>query len=120
MAYHFLNTETSEYYYCDEKEWAEALEIAKDNYWEPDGTFFDSFYEAADMSFDTDELTYFYFMLIGTRNEAEYWDGSYLTKKNQVVLYDDAYYMAQSLDGTGVNPELIEFIRKGSFRICSE
>ena len=29
MAYHFLNIETSEYYYCDEQEWSDALEIAK-------------------------------------------------------------------------------------------
>ena len=76
MAYHFLNLETSEYYYCEEQEWAAALDTARENYWEPDGTFYDQFYEAAEQSFDSDDLTYFYFMLISVRNEALSWDGN--------------------------------------------
>ena len=94
--------------------------LLKRTYWEPDGTIYDPLYEAADQSFDSDDLMYFYFMLISVKNEADYWDGSYLTKGNQIVLYEDAYYLAKSLDGTGVSTELIEFVRKGSFRICSE
>jgi hypothetical protein len=55
-----------------------------------------------------------------SKDEAARWDGNYTDKCNQVVIQDDAVYLAFALDGTDVNIELIDFMKKGSFRICSE
>lgn len=120
MAYHFLNIETLDYYYCDEKEWVNAIETAKENYWEPDGTLFDIFYEAGDQCSDDDDILTYNFMIVMSKNELEVWDGSYFEKRNQVVIYEDSIYLAAALDGTDTSTELVDFIRKGSFRICSE
>jgi len=120
MAYHLLNLETSEYYYCDDHVWTEAIRIAEENDWGPDGTFFDIVYQTNDQCFDSDDPGYWMFVFTSLRNESQDWDGNYIEKRNQVVLYEDTIYFAMSLDGTGVSTELIEFIRKGSFRICSE
>jgi len=120
MAYHLLNVETSEYYYCDDHEWADAIETAKENDWEPDGTFFDIVYETNDHCFDSDDPGYWMFTFSAYGKESREWDGNYIEKRNQIVMYEDSIYLAISLDGTGVSTELIEFIRKGSFRICSE
>ncbi len=120
MSYHLLNIETSEYYYCDDNEWTRAIEIAVENDWGPDGTFFDIVYETDDKCFDSDDPAYWMFMFTVSRDEALEWDGNYIEKRNQVVMYEDSIYLAKSLDGTGVSEELLDFIRKGSFRICSE
>jgi hypothetical protein len=120
MAYHLLNIETSEYHNCDDREWINAIDTAKENWWEPDGTIFDYFYNAYDECFDTDDIADYFFELISLKNESLYWDGSYILKRNQVVLYEDAIYLAIALKGTDVSTELIEFINKGSFRICSD
>lgn len=120
MAYHLLNIETSEYYNCDDDVWVTSIEIAKENGWEPDGTLFDIIYDAVDKCYDVENELYYYFALVISRNEAIQWDGNYIEKKNQFLCYEDTIYLAMNLDGTGVSSELIDFIRKGSFRICSE
>jgi hypothetical protein len=120
MAYYLLNIETSDHYSCDDRVWIEAIDTAKRNYWEPDGTRFDAFYDAADQSLDGDDEHFFAYMLMIAENEALEWDGSYIKKRNQVVIYEDTIYLAAALEGSGVSPDLIEFIKKGSFRICSE
>ena len=120
MAYHLLNVETSEYYYCDDNEWISAIDTAVKNDWVPDGTVFDIVYETNDQCFDSEDLGYWLFMFVVSRDKSLEWDGNYLEKSNQVVMYEDSIYLAIALDGTGVSIELIEFIRKGSFRICSE
>jgi len=120
MAYHLLNIETLEYYYCDENDWLNAIETAKENYWEPDGTVFDVYYETDEKCFESDDYLLYMFTLIASQSESLDWDGSYFKKRNQVVSYEDSYYLAVSLDGTDTSTELIDFIKKGSFRICSE
>jgi len=120
MAYHLLNIETLDYYYCEDEEWVNAIETAKQNYWTPDGTSYDIFCEAEDQCFDNDDILYYNYMLVVFQNEAMYWDGSYFEKRNQIVIYEDSIYLASALEGTGVSTELIDFIKMGSFRICSE
>ncbi|HNX22809.1 MAG TPA: hypothetical protein PKG60_02095 [Spirochaetota bacterium] len=120
MAYHLLNIETLDCYYCEDHEWVNAIEIAKQNYWTPDGTFFDIYYDAEDQCFDNDDILYYNYMLVLSKNEFMEWEGSYFAKRNQVVMYEDSIYLASALAGSSVNPELVKFIEKGSFRICSE
>ena len=120
MAYHLLNIETSEYYYCEDRDWADAIDIAIKNDWGPSGSFFDAVYETNDRCFDTDDFVYWMFIYTTLKSELLEWDGNYVEKRNQIVDYEDTIYLAMSLDGTGVSTELIDFIRKGSFRICSE
>lgn len=119
MSYHLLNVETLDYFYCDEKEWIAAIDKAIENDWRPDGTFFDYLFDAEDQCSDTDDIMYYFFMLISANNEALTWDGNYIEKKNQIVLYEDSIYLAIALEGQGVSNDLINFIKKGSFRICS-
>ncbi len=120
MAYHLLNIETSEYYYSDEQEWVTAINIALQNEWDCDGTIFDVMYETEEQCFDNDDPLHFFYALNISTNEALYWDGNYFEKRNQIVSYEDTIYLAMALNGTDTNPELIEFIKKGSFRICSD
>ena len=120
MSYHLLNIETSEYYFCDDQVWLSAIDIAKENYWDCEGTSFDIMYEADEQCFNSNnEMSYFYAMTIA-KDKSSQWDGNYTEKRNQVLSYQDTYYLAMSLEGTGIEAELIEFIKKGSFRICSE
>ncbi len=120
MPYHLLNIETSEYYYCDDQEWILAFNTAQADGWVPDGTLFDIVYEASDQSFDSDDPLSYFYMLVMAGNQALEWDGNYIEKMNQVIMYEDSIYFAASLEGSDVSRELIDFIKKGSFRICSE
>jgi len=119
MAYHLLNIETLEYYYCDENEWISAIETAKENGWKPDGTYYDYVYVADDECFDIDDEMYYMYMTLVAKDISLEWDGNYIEKHNQVVMYEDTIYLAAALEGCGVDDKLLEFIKKGSFRICS-
>jgi hypothetical protein len=48
------------------------------------------------------------------------WKGSYTEKCNQVLDFNDTVYLAEALEGTDTDPELVRFIDKGTFRICAE
>lgn len=120
MSYHLLNIESLEYYYCDDDVWLTALDTAQKNDWKPDGTFYDFIYETEDNCFDNDDEMYYLWMMIVNRNAFFEWDGNYTEKSNQVVMYEDTIYLALCLKGTDTDEKLIEFIEKGSFRICSE
>jgi len=120
MSYHLLNIETNDYFYCDDHEWLTAIDTAQRNGWIPDGTVFDIDYVSADQSFDVDDPLCYFFMLVTFKDEAAEWDGNYIEKRNQIVLYEDSIYLAMDLNGDGISDELVEFVKKGSFRICSE
>ena len=120
MAYHLINIETLEHYTCDDQSWIKALDAAKENWWDPDGTMFDYIYETEDICWDSDDYAHYMFTLLISMTESFEWDGNYIEKRNQVVSYEDTIYLASSLEGTDTDMGLIEFITKGSFRICSE
>lgn len=119
MSYHLLNVETGEYLYIDEHVWIKALETAKENYWQPGGTSFDLAYSIYDECEFLEDPMEIMFMIIVINNEIMEWDGNYTEKKNQVIDYEDTLYLADSLNGTDTPAELVEFIQKGSFRICA-
>ena len=119
MAYHLLNVETSAGYYCDEDEWIRAIETAKENGWRPDGTYYDHVYVADDECFGVDDEMYYMHRIILAKNESFEWDGNYIDKRNQVVMYEDTIYLAAALEGSGIDDKLLDFIKRGSFRICS-
>lgn len=120
MSYHFVNVDTSEYYFCDEDIWISAIEYAKKNDWDPAGTVYDYVYDTDDVCFGINDEMYYLFMLIVNQNEYLEWNGNYIEMKNQVVTYEDSMYLPLCLKGSNAPPGLIEFISKGSFRICSE
>jgi len=120
MAYLLLNIETSAGFYCDEDEWVSVIAKAKAEGWRPDGTLYDYVYVANEESFDIDdEMSNMYNMIL-EKNVSLEWDGNYIEKKNQIVMYEDAIYLAAALVGTGVDEKLLDFIKQGSFRICSQ
>lgn len=120
MSYHLLNVETGDYIYIDDNVWISALETAKDNYWQPGGTIYDLEYCIDDDCEFIIGRTMIIFTIMQIAVEQASWDGSYTEKRNQVVDYEDTLYLADCLKGTDAPPELIEFIQKGSFRICSD
>jgi len=120
MAHLFQNIETGELFSCGEELWISAFEAAKADGWKPDGTLYDIYYDVGEeIDFIGDDNGKLYTLLLGMMNVYE-WDGNYTEKRNQVVTYEDAYYMVMSLKCAGVDPELCRFVGKGSFRICSD
>lgn len=120
MAYLFISIDSGEHLCCEEKVWIDAFEAAKADGWKPDGTMYDIYYdmdEELDLIEDDNRKLH---TLVVAMNNVYAWDGSYTEKRNQIVTYDDAYYMAMSLKCAGVDPELCAFVEKGSFRICSD
>ncbi len=116
--YLFINIETQDKFVCDENIWIRALETARNEGWEPDGTLYDFSYEVDELcDFDEDFMAST-FRMLRIRNEQLEWEGSYLLRKNQVVQYEDSIYLAAALAGTGTDEKLLDFIRMGSFRIC--
>jgi len=119
MAYLLQNIETGELLHCEDEVWIGAFEAAKTDGWEPDGTQYDMYFDVdEELEFIENENQKLHTLIVAMNNTYE-WDGSYTEKRNQVVTYEDAYYMAMSLKCAGVDAELCEFVAKGSFRICS-
>lgn len=120
MPYHLVNTETFEYYFCDDEVWISALKYAEENDWQPAGTYYDFVYDTDDICFDIDDQLIYLYTLYMNQNDQHEWDGNYTEKRNQIVTYEDILYLPLCLKGSGAPAELIEFIEKGCFRICSE
>lgn len=118
MAYILINIETGDYFRCEDQVWIDAFNAAVADGWKPDGTMFDpEFYLDTELDFVEDE-TQRYWMIVSAVKETFDWDGNYIEKSGQIVTYGDAYYMVMSLKCAGVDPELIEFVSRGDFRIC--
>ncbi len=120
MGYHFINIETGDHLYCEDNLWIEAFEAAKADGWKPDGTQYDMYYYSDEEHQFIDDDNHKLFTLIDAMKKTYTWEGSYTERENQIVTYEDAYYMAMSLKCAGVDEKLCEFVAKGSFRICSD
>jgi hypothetical protein len=120
MAYHFVNVETGEYFYCDEQVWLRALDTAEKNGWDPYGTLYDIEYSIEDECVFLDDATEILYAVLVTMGNMGQWKGSYTEKCNQVLDFNDTVYLAEALEGTDTDPELVRFIDKGTFRICAE
>lgn len=118
MAYLLINIETGESLYCEDQVWISAYEAAVADGWKPDGTNYDpEYFLENELDYIEDE-TQRYWAVVSAVKESFVWDGNYLEKAGQIVTYGDAYYMVMSLKCAGVDPEICEFVAKGSFRIC--
>ncbi len=118
MSYLLINIETGASYRMDDHQWLKALDRAKQNYWDPGKTAYDvAEVVKDDCEFLDDEGTILFTVLMALC-ENEEWDGNYIEKRNQIVEYEDTLYLADALKGTEFDPELVEFIYKGPFRIC--
>jgi len=120
MAYHFVNTDTGEYFYCDDQVWLHALETARSNGWQPEGTRYDLIYSIDDEMEPSDGIMEYYYSSMIAYHEFQYWDGNYTDRCNQVMELEDTMDMLDALEGTDVDRELFDFIDKGGFRICSQ
>lgn len=124
MSYIFINTETLEVYSCKEDEWKRAFNFACEDGWVPDGTEYDLECQVMENCSGTEEPDYdeksnLFYVLV-SMNELTEWDGNYFERKNQIVTGVDAYYMVLSLECGDFSPDLLEFMKKGSFRISSD
>ena len=118
MTYHFVNIETCECYFCEESLWINTLEVAKDEGWEPDGTYYDINSQYEDLDYDDDSNRAIYCFCAYTVEMRE-WNGSFTDCKDQIVSYIDSMYLVKALEGMGTDVSLVSFLEKGSFRICS-
>ncbi len=124
MSYIFINIDTFEVYECEEDLWHNAYDFACEDGWVPDGTFFDLAYQISEDLDDVDDYNFdpsanLFGMLLAL-NDMHKWDGNYFEKRNQVVTDTDLYYMVLSLKCGDFPAAFLEFLDKGSFRICSD
>lgn len=120
MSYHLLNVETGDYIYISDDVWLKALDAAKENYWQPGGTLYDLSYAIDDECEFITKKSLIIFTIMQVCLEQSEWNGSYTDKRNQIVDYEDTLYLVDCLQGTDTPQELVDFIQKGSFRICSD
>ena len=120
MVYNLLNIEKGILFKCDSLLWEKAMEFAENSGWEPEGTFFDFEFEVDNHVDGQHDEMYNLFMLILQYQRRNEWDGNYTEMENQVVTGTDAYYFSLALGDTPDFSLLVEFLRKGSFRICSD
>jgi len=122
MAYTLQNLNTYQAFTCGDDQWIHLLETARSNGWIEEGTRFDLTYEV-DEAYDA-MIDYLYnlWIICDLVRETFEWNGNYVDRKNQVVSESDAYYLKQALEKTWYSDdrELLEFLNKGSFRICSD
>lgn len=120
MAYLFMNIDSGELFHCEDREWIAAFEAAKADGWIPDGTQYDAAFTLDEELDFIDDDNQKVFTIVTALTEIFLWDGSYTERRNQIVTYEDSIYMAMSLKSAGITGALLEFVQKGSFRICSD
>ena len=120
MAYIFMNVNTGEIFHCEDREWIDAFDAAKTDGWVPDGTLYDAEFVIDEELDYIDDENQKMFTIVNAMRETFVWEGSYTDKCNQIVTYEDSIYLAMSIKSAGITGALLEFIQKGSFRICSD
>ncbi len=115
--YTLINSVTGERCECDERSWEEALRLAKENGWEPEGTRIDFDNEIERQWDDRSDYGWNLLMMLGIHMMRLRWDGNYVDREHQVVPEPDSYGLYRALEGSGVGGELLSFIRKGPFYI---
>jgi len=118
MPYHLLNIATGESFTCRDETWHSCLDLAEKEGWKPDGTLFDYKFILDESTDENDDIMYTLYMSLVVHHRFLEWDGNFTDRANQIVSHDDAHYLALNIRGLIDNRELIEFIAKGSFRIC--
>jgi len=118
--YTFINLNENKGYTCSDDMWISILTIAQSNGWEPKGTWYDITFLFDEIIDENDDILETIFNIISINNTRLEWKGSYTEKSDQIVKQADAENMYRALKMSGINPELIAFIKKGSFRIRSE
>lgn len=117
--YILVNLYNDDGYVCSDDLWISLLDLAQSYGWKPKGTRYDFIHEMEECSEDNDDEMTSLFTLISINNRRLEWNGSYSEKENQIVRKSDAVNLYQALKITGIDPELLSFIKQGSFRILS-
>jgi hypothetical protein len=122
MAYTLQNLDTRQMFTCDDDQWLHYLETARANGWDEEGTRYDFEYEVDETYDSMVDYLYNLWMILHLSREMFEWNGNYVEKRSQVVSESDAYYLKQALENIWVSEDrsILEFLDRGSFRICRE
>lgn len=115
-----LNITDGSRFYLSEEYWRTTLESAKEAGWSPLGSVLDLAFQL----FVHPEPNYLYesqlFVTLYLHHYCLNWKGDYAHPEYQLVVDEDAQNLHQALRYTSITVNLLDFIAKGSFRICSE
>jgi len=115
-----LNLTDNSRFYLSEEKWHYILEAAKDSGWQPMGSVLDLAFQL----FIHSEPNYLFesqlFVTLYLHHYCLNWNGDYAYPEYQCVRDEDAQNLHQALVYGGADSALLEFISKGSFRICPE
>ncbi|HOO72081.1 MAG TPA: hypothetical protein PK926_09995 [Spirochaetota bacterium] len=119
MSYILKNMRSTDCYLCDDQYWDMLLSTARNEGWKPEGTHYDFLCQVDEYYDEGYESMHNLFMVVLVTQWYNSWDGNYYDKENQYLSDEDVYYLKLALNGTGVDPAFLDFLEKGSFRICS-
>ncbi|MCX7679949.1 MAG: hypothetical protein N2316_12145 [Spirochaetes bacterium] len=115
-----LNLHDHSRHFLTEDQWIAILEFAKSAGWEPMGSVLDLAFQL----FIHPEPNYLFesqlFVTLYLHHYCLNWNGDYHTPEYQIVRDDDAQNLHQALEYVGADKKIVEFIKKGSFRICPD
>ena len=120
MDYHLELIYSKEKLTISREKWISALDFAKNNGWQPAGTYLD-FNKELDLLWndDFDEM-YNLWMVLTSHNSCHEWEGSYTEKEDQIVTDNDSYELMLSLEISNDFSHLASFIGGTAFRICRD
>jgi len=119
MNYLLIGTDSNIKYICSTEYWLALLNIARENGWKPEGTYYDLQNRLDECREDILCSMTRMFSFICINNEYIEWDGNYTDMKGQVVSEVDAYQMMLSIEGYIQDRSLSDLLSAGAFRIFS-
>lgn len=115
-----LNITDGSRYYCTEEWWHALLKTAQEAGWQPMGSLLDLAFQL----FIHPEPNYLFesqlFVTLYLHHYCLNWNGDYQKPEYQIVRDEDAQNLHQALVYAGADGKILEFIEKGSFRVCPE
>lgn len=115
-----LNIQDGDRFFLTDEQWRFFLEAAKDSGWQPMGSVLDLAFQL----FIHPEPNYLFesqlFVTLYLHHYCLNWNGDYAHPEYQLVREEDAKNLCQALAHAGADGALLDFILKGSFRVCPE
>lgn len=118
MNYHLELIYSKEKFEISKEKWVRALGFAKENGWQPAGTYLDYDTELDDFWDEDQGNMYQLWMVLTALNSCHEWNGNYTEKRNQIVSDKDSYELMLSLEINDEFLDLAVFIGGTSFKIC--
>jgi hypothetical protein len=107
-------------YVLSRDEWKLLLATARARGWSPLGTILDfEFHIQLETSqFEELDQNGYAEIAISVLDKCRSWHGGYYTPAYQVLVDQDSQRLGQALHGTDANPDFLQFLSLGAFRIA--